>query len=320
MIKIAIVGYGNLGKGVEQNLKNHSDIEAVGVFTRRDPKSVKTLGTAVYHVDDLFDYQNKVDVCILCGSSKNDLEEQTPYLSRYFNCVDSFDIHANIIAHKRNVDKTAAESHHTSLISAGWDPGLFSMNRILFEAILPKGQTETFWGKGVSQGHSQVVRSIDGVIDAIQYTIPDQKSIADFKKGEVIDDKSKHQRHCYVVAHEKDQQRIEEEIITMPHYFADSDTSVFFISQESMNEDHQMMPHGGKVLRYGQTNVETDHLMEFNLQLDNNPEFTSSFLLMCARVVYRMNQRGDYGAKTILDVSLKDLSHQTEDELLSHYL
>ena len=325
-MKIGIYGYGNLGKGVESAVKQHSDTELVGVFTRRDPSSVKTIsGAKVYHVDEIVKFKDEIDVLILCGGSATDLPEMTPSLAKDFNVVDSFDTHAKIPEHFAAVDKSAMESKHTALISAGWDPGLFSIMRVYSEAVLPCGRDYTFWGRGVSQGHSDAIRRISGVVDARQYTIPIDSAVSAVRGGECPEftTRQKHRRECYVVAKEgANLSEIEKEIKEMPNYFADYDTTVTFITMEELRKNHSGLPHGGSVIRNGMTGIdkENTHTIEFNLRLDSNPEFTSSVLVAYARAIHRMHSRGDYGCKTVLDVSPADLSQMSGEELRKHLL
>ncbi len=308
-IRIGIYGYGNLGRGVECAIRQNPDTELVAVFTRRDPASVKTVfdGVTVANTREVLDYKDKIDVMILCGGSATDLPTQTPELAAHFNVVDSFDNHANIPVHFANVDAAATAGGKVALISAGWDPGMFSLNRLYAQAILPQGADYTFWGKGVSQGHSDAVRRIDGVADARQYTIPVEAAVEAVRRGEQpeLTTRQKHTRECFVVAEEgADRVRIEHEIKTMPNYFEPYDTTVHFITAEEMARDHSGIPHGGCVLRSGRTgkNGEHTHVIEYKLTLDSNPEFTSSVLLAYARGVYRLAQAGQSGCKTVLDV------------------
>ncbi len=308
-IRIGIYGYGNLGRGVECAIRQNPDTELVAVFTRRDPASVKTAfdGVTVANTREVLDYKDKIDVMILCGGSATDLPTQTPELAAHFNVVDSFDNHANIPAHFAAVDAAATASGKTALISAGWDPGMFSLNRLYAQAILPQGADYTFWGKGVSQGHSDAVRRIDGVADARQYTIPVEAAVESVRRGEQpeLTTRQKHTRECFVVAEEgADRARIENEIKTMPNYFEPYDTTVHFITTEEMARDHSGIPHGGCVLRSGRTGKagEHTHVIEYKLTLDSNPEFTASVLLAYARGVYRLAQAGQTGCKTVLDV------------------
>ena len=325
-MKIAIYGYGNLGRGVECSVKYHGDMELIGVFTRRDPATVKTVsGAPVYHIDRISEFKGEIDALILCGGSATDLPEMTPALARDFNVVDSFDTHAKIPEHFARVDAVAKESGHTALISAGWDPGLFSILRTYSLAVLPNGKDYTFWGRGVSQGHSDAIRRIDGVLDARQYTVPVESAIGAVMSGECPEFTTieNHKRECYVVAAESaDKARIEQEIKTMPNYFADYDTTVTFVSLEELKENHRGLPHGGHVIRNGSTgfNGENTHTIDFSLRLDSNPEFTSSVLVAYARAINRMHQRGDYGCKTVLDVAPSDLTEMTNEELRKHLL
>ncbi len=320
-MKIAIYGYGNLGRGVECAVKYHTDCELVGVFTRRAPETVKTVsGVAVYHADELCEFVGKIDVLILCGGSATDLPKMTPEMAKSFNVIDSFDTHAKIPEHFAAVDKVARESGHTALISAGWDPGLFSISRVYSSAVLPNGADYTFWGRGVSQGHSDAIRRIDGVLDARQYTVPVPAALEAVRSGECPDltTRQKHTRECYVVAKEgADLARIESEIKNMPNYFADYDTTVTFISLEELREKHSALPHGGSVIRSGKSGLsgEHSHTVEFSLALDSNPEFTSSVLVACARAIDRMHKRGTVGCKTIFDIAPADLSPLSPEEL-----
>ena len=320
-IRLAIVGYGNLGRGVECAVKNTSDIELCAIFTRRAPESVKTLtGVPVYSVDSLADMKDKLDVLILCGGSANDLPVQTPALAKDFKLVDSFDTHARIPEHFANVDAAAKTGGKVALISAGWDPGLFSLNRLLGQAVLPCGADYTFWGKGVSQGHSDAIRRIDGVLDARQYTIPVDEAVSRVRSGEnpELTTREKHTRECFVVAEEgADLERIEREIKTMPNYFADYDTTVHFISMEELRRYHSGIPHGGTVIRSGKTglNGENTHIVEFSLKLDSNPEFTSSVLVAYARAVARLAKEGSVGCKTVFDIAPAYLHPASPEEL-----
>ena len=320
-IRVAILGYGNLGRGVEAAMPNNPDMQLVGVFTRRPPETVKTLtAVSVYHVDDLLAKQSDIDVLILCGGSATDLPVQSPEWARCFNIVDSFDNHSKIPEHFAAVDAAASEGGKTALISAGWDPGLFSLQRLLGNCVLPNGQDYTFWGKGVSQGHSDAIRRIAGVKDAKQYTIPVEAALERVRAGEnpELTAREKHLRECFVVAEEgADLARIEREIKTMPAYFEPYDTTVHFISQEELERDHGGIPHGGFVLRSGVTGLkgETKQLVEFKLTLGSNPEFTSSVLVACARAVVRMDKAGMHGCKTIFDVPPAWLSPMDGAEL-----
>ena len=325
-MKIAIYGYGNLGRGVELAARQNKDMEMVGVFTRRAPESVKTLtGIPVYSVSALESFKGKIDVLVICGGSATDLPEFTPALARDFNVVDSFDTHAKIPVHFENVDSAAAETRHTALIAGGWDPGLFSIARLYASAALPEGSDYTFWGRGISQGHSDAIRRIEGVADARQYTVPISEAMNAVRRGECpeLTTRQKHLRECYVVAEEgADLAKIEQAIKTMPNYFADYDTTVTFISQEELNEKHGGMPHGGSVIRSGKTGLESEHshTVEFSLKLDSNPEFTGSVLVACARAVGRMAERGNFGCKTVFDIAPADLSALTPEELRAHML
>lgn len=313
-MKIGIYGYGNLGRGVELAIRQNADAELFGVFTRRDPKTVKTLtGAPVYAAQDVENYAGEIDVMIICGGSASDLPEMTPMLAKSFNVVDSFDTHARVPEHFANVDRAALTHAHTAIISAGWDPGLFSLARLYMNTVLPDGKDYTFWGRGVSQGHSDAIRRIPGVKDARQYTVPVEDALAKVRAGENPDltTRQKHTRECYVVAAEgADKALIEKQIKEMPNYFADYDTTVTFISEEEMKREHSELPHGGQVIRCGETGMDGahKHVMEFSLKLDSNPEFTASVLVACARAVVRMNGRQIFGCKTLFDVPPADLS------------
>lgn len=321
MINIGIVGYGNLGRGVECAVKNSNDLSLYGVFTRRDPKTLKTLtGASVYSIDKIMEHKENIDVLILCGGSATDLPIQTPELAKSFNVIDSFDTHARIPEHFENVDKAAKASGKTAVISVGWDPGMFSLNRLYAEAVLPDGKDYTFWGKGVSQGHSDAIRRIDGVLDARQYTIPVEDALKAVRSGEnpELTTGQKHTRECYVVAKEgADKARIENEIKTMPNYFADYDTTVHFISEDELKANHSGIPHGGFVIRCGKTglNGENTHIIEYSLKLDSNPEFTSSVLAAYARAAVRLNKEGVTGCKTVFDIAPVYLSPKPADAL-----
>ena len=320
-MKIGIYGYGNLGRGVEAALRQNTDMEIVGVFSRRDPAKVKTVtGIPVYSASLAEDFATEIDVMIICGGSATDLPEMTPMLAKHFNVVDSFDTHARIPEHFANVDAAAKAAGHTALISAGWDPGLFSLARLYMNTVLPEGKDYTFWGRGVSQGHSDAIRRIPGVADARQYTVPVPSALESARSGENPDlsTRQKHTRECYVVAEEgADRAKIEQQIKEMPNYFADYDTTVTFITAEEMKRDHAELPHGGQVIRSGSTGEggKHKHVMEFSLKLDSNPEFTASVLVACARAVGRMNSRGDFGCKTLFDVAPADLSPLTPEEM-----
>lgn len=323
MIKIAIVGYGNLGRGVERALKQNPDMELVGVYTRRKPETVQTEGATVFGLDDLAEQKGKIDVCILCGGSATDLPVQTPAITKLFNTIDSFDTHAKIPEHFATVDQAAKESQTVSIISTGWDPGLFSLNRLYAQSILPEGDTYTFWGKGVSQGHSDALRRIDGVAAAIQYRIPKNEVIEKLKAGKKMNltTRDKHLRECFVVLAEgADEQAIKEEIVTMPNYFAEYDTIVHFISAEELERDHSAMPHGGTVLRTGTTHENTKQVIEYKLELESNPEFTASVLVAYARACARLADEKQFGAFTVLDIAPKYLSPIADDELRKELL
>ena len=326
-IKIGILGYGNLGRGIECAIKQNDDVELAGVFTRRDPSTVKimTEGVKVYSVDDAPKMKDEIDVMILCGGSATDLPEQTPKYAQWFNVVDSFDTHKRIPEHFANVDKAASESGHVGIISVGWDPGMFSLNRMYANAILTNGKDYTFWGKGVSQGHSDAIRRIKGVKDGKQYTIPVEAALEAVRSGKnpELTTREKHTRECFVVAEEgADLARIENEIKTMPNYFDEYDTTVHFISEEELKRDHSGIPHGGFVIRTGKTgwNDENSHVIEYSLKLDSNPEFTSSVIVAYARAAYRMNQEGQKGCKTVFDVAPAYLSALSGEELRKHLL
>ena len=325
-IRIGIAGYGNLGKGVECAIKKNEDTELYGVFTRRNPESVNTLtGAPVYHMDDILNHKENIDVLIICGGSATDLPVQTPELVKNFNVIDSFDTHAKIPEHFENVDASAKESGKIAIISVGWDPGMFSLNRLYAEAILPDGKDYTFWGKGVSQGHSDAIRRIKGVVDARQYTVPVQNALDAVRSGEnpELTVRQKHTRECFVVVEDgADKARIENEIKTMPNYFADYDTTVNFISLEELKRDHNGIPHGGFVIRCGNTglNNENKHIIEYGLKLDSNPEFTSSVLVAYARAAYKMNNEGMSGCKTVFDVPPSYLSAKSPYDLRKNLL
>ena len=319
-MRLAIYGYGNLGRGVEAAMKYHGDCELVAVFTRRDPASVKTAGAPVYSADSILEFKDKIDVLILCGGSATDLPRTTHTLAEHFNVVDSYDTHATIPEHFSRVDEAAEKSGHIAMISGGWDPGLFSIARLYASSVLPEGKDYTFWGRGVSQGHSDAIRRIEGVLDARQYTVPVPAALEAVRAGECpeLTTRQKHTRECYVVAKEgADLARIESEIKNMPNYFADYDTSVTFISLEELKEKHSALPHGGSVIRSGKSGLsgEHRHTVEFSLALDSNPEFTSSVLVACARAIDRMYKRGARGCKTIFDIAPADLSPLSPEEL-----
>jgi len=326
-IRVGILGYGNLGRGVALAIRQNPDMELVAFFTRRDPASLKTCApeVPVYSVDKAVDMKGEIDVLVLCGGSARDLPVQTPEYAKYFNVVDSFDTHARIPEHFENVDKAASESGKVAIISVGWDPGMFSLQRLLGNCILPDGHDYTFWGKGVSQGHSDAIRRIEGVQDAKQYTIPVAAALERVRKGEnpELTTRQKHTRECFVVLKEgADAAKIEHEIKTMPNYFADYDTTVHFISQEELNRDHAGIPHGGFVLRSGVTgeNGETQQMIEYSLKLGSNPEFTSSVIVCYARAAYKMSREGFTGCKTVFDVPPAYLSPKSPAELRKNLL
>ncbi len=317
MIRIGIYGYGNLGRGVESAVSQNPDMELVGVFTRRDPDKVKAKAP-VYRAEDALSMQDKIDVMILCGGSATDLPVQTPRLAEYFNVVDSFDTHAKIPAHFANVDEQAKKGGKVGIISVGWDPGLFSLNRLYAGAVLPEGKDYTFWGKGVSQGHSDAIRRIEGVLDARQYTVPVEKALSAVRSGEnpTLTTREKHTRECFVVAADgADKARIEKEIKEMPNYFADYDTTVHFISMEELQEKHSGLPHGGVVIRTGKTGDGAKHTIEYALKLESNPAFTSSVLCAYARAAARLEKEGAKGCKTVLDIPPAYLSMQDGETL-----
>lgn len=326
MVSVAIVGYGNLGRGVECAIKQNEDMNLYGVFTRRAPSSVNTLtGAKAYALDDILAHKDNIDVLIICGGSATDLPVQTPELAKNFNVIDSFDTHAEIPNHFANVDNSALQSGKIAVISVGWDPGMFSLNRLYAEAILPHGETYTFWGKGVSQGHSDAIRRIDGVIDARQYTIPVESALESVRAGECpnLTTREKHKRECFVVVEDgADKARIENEIVTMKNYFADYDTTVHFISMEEMNANHSGLPHGGFVIRSGKTglDLQNNHIVEYSLSLDSNPEFTSSVLVAYARAAVRLNREGFKGCKTVFDIPPSYLSAKSSEQLRKELL
>ena len=326
-IKIGILGYGNLGRGVECAVKQNDDMELVAVFTRRNPEDVKILTEAatVCNVADVEDWKDKIDVMIICGGSATDLPKQTPVYAKMFNVIDSFDTHARIPEHFANVDAAAKEGGHVGIISVGWDPGMFSLNRLYANAILPDGNDYTFWGKGVSQGHSDAIRRVEGVKDGKQYTIPVEAALKAVSNGEnpELTTRQKHTRECFVVLEEgADAAKVEEEIKTMPNYFSDYDTTVHFISEEELKANHSGIPHGGFVLRSGKTgwDGENKHLIEYSLKLDSNPEFTSSVLIAYARAAYRLASEGQIGCKTVFDIAPAYLSAKSGEELRKHML
>ena len=325
-IRIGIVGYGNIGRGVEQAIKKNEDMELAAVFTRRDPASVKvaTEGAKVVHMDDMLSMKGDVDVMVLCGGSATDLPVMGPEIAANFNTIDSFDTHAKIPEYFANVDKAAKEGNNISIISVGWDPGMFSLNRLYAESILVQGSTYTFWGKGVSQGHSDAIRRIPGVKNAIQYTVPVDEAVDQVRSGSEpkLTTRDKHTRECYVVAQEgANKAEIENAIKTMPNYFDEYNTTVHFISEEELKRDHSKMPHGGFVIRTGETGEEGNkHVIEYSLKLDSNPEFTASVLIAYARAAYRLNQKGENGARSVFDIAPALLSMKTPEQLRKEIL
>ncbi|MBP3256038.1 MAG: diaminopimelate dehydrogenase [Clostridia bacterium] len=323
-IRIAINGYGNLGKGIEKEITKSEDMELVAIFTRRDPNTISNISDVpVISINEIENWKDKIDVVIMCGGSATDLPVQVPQMSKIFNTVDSFDTHARIPEHFAKVNESALNSKKTSVISGGWDPGMFSVMRVYADAILSNGKTYTFWGRGVSQGHSDAIRRINGVKDARQYTIPIEDAMERVRAGENpnLTAREKHLRECYVVAEEgADLERIEKEIKTMPNYFDEYDTTVNFISEEELKANHNKLPHGGFVIHSGETGEGNKEIIEYSLKLDSNPEFTSSVLIALARATYRMNQAGQYGAKTILDIPPALLSKKSPEELRKELL
>ena len=326
-MRIGILGYGNLGRGVEFAVRENSDTELAAVFTRREPSTVKinTPNVPVIKSDEAANWKDKIDVLILCGGSATDLPIQTPEFAKLFNVVDSFDTHAKIPQHFANVDKAAKDNGHTAIISAGWDPGLFSLARVYSSAVLPDGKDYTFWGKGVSQGHSDAIRRIKGVKNAKQYTVPIDSALDAVRSGKnpELTTRQKHLRECYVVLEDgANAAEVERQIKTMPNYFDEYDTTVNFISEEELIKNHSGLAHGGFVIRSGKTGQDKqhNHIIEFNLKLDSNPEFTSSVLIACARAVYRLNSEGQIGCKTLLDIPPAYLSPKSAEELRAHYL
>ena len=326
-IRIGILGYGNLGRGVECAIKQIADMELVAVFTRRDPATVQILteDVPVCRIADVQDWKDKIDVMILCGGSATDLPKQTPVYAEMFNVIDSFDTHARIPEHFEDVDAAAKKGGNDGIISVGWDPGMFSLNRLYANAILPEGKDYTFWGKGVSQGHSDAIRRVEGVKDGKQYTIPVEAALEAVRNGEnpELTTRQKHTRECFVVLEEgADAAKVEEEIKTMPNYFSDYDTTVHFISEEELKANHSGIPHGGFVLRSGKTgwDGENKHLIEYSLKLDSNPEFTASVLVAYARAAYKLAQEGQSGCKTVFDIAPAYLSAKSGAELRKHLL
>lgn len=323
-IKIGIVGYGNLGRGVEAAINQNPDMELVAVFTRRNPESLKIQSDAkVVHVDDAFSYKDEIGVMILCGGSATDLPEQVPHFAQHFNTIDSFDTHAKIPEFFDAVNEVAEKSGKVSIISVGWDPGLFSLNRLLGEVVLPVGNTYTFWGTGLSQGHSDAIRRVPGVKNGVQYTIPIEDAVNRVRNGEnpELSTREKHARECYVILEEgADAAKVEHEIKTMPNYFADYDTTVHFISEEELQKNHSGMPHGGFVIRSGESNEGHKQIVEFSLKLESNPMFTSSVLVAYARAAYKLNEKGEKGAKTVFDIPFGLLSPKSPAELRKELL
>ena len=324
-IKIGILGYGNLGRGVEAAIKQSDDMVLTGVYTRRNPETLKinTEGVAVRYVSELEPQRDDIDVLVICGGSATDLPEMTPKYAELYNVIDSFDTHANIPSHFANVDNASKKGSTVGIISCGWDPGMFSLNRLYALSILPVGNAYTFWGKGVSQGHSDAIRRIEGVLDARQYTIPVEKALNSVRAGEnpELTTREKHTRECFVVVKDgADKAKIENEIKTMPNYFADYDTTVHFISEEEMKRDHSGIPHGGSVIYSGQTGDGNNHVIEYSLNLSSNPEFTGAVLVAYARAAYKLNNEGVCGAKTVFDIAPAYLSAQSGEEIRAHYL
>lgn len=317
--RVAILGYGNLGRGVECAIKKNPDMNLVAIFTRRNPSDLKINSNAqVVSIEEIESWQNQIDVLIICGGSATDLPIQTPKYAKLFNVVDSFDTHAKIPEHFQNVDEAAKNGNKTAIISVGWDPGMFSLNRLYANAILPDGKDYTFWGKGVSQGHSDAIRRIEGVADAKQYTIPVESALESVREGvnPELSTRDKHKRECFVVLKEgANASKIEQEIKTMPNYFADYDTTVYFVSQDELNKNHAGIPHGGFVLRSGETSQNTKHLIEYSLKLDSNPEFTSSVIVAYARACHKLYNEKKYGCKTVFDIAPSYLSSKTSEEL-----
>ncbi len=326
MIKVGLYGYGNIAKGVECAVKQNKDMEVTCVFTRRDPETVSTIsGAKVYKTDDVLNHKDDIDVLVMCGGSATDLPEQTPAMAEHFNVVDSFDTHKRIPEHFANVDTAAKNGGKIGVISVGWDPGMFSLNRLYGSCILPDGADYTFWGKGVSQGHSDAIRRVEGVIDARQYTIPVEEALDAVRSGSEpkLTTRQKHTRECFVVAEEgADLERIKTEIVTMKNYFDEYDTTVNFISQEELDRDHKGIPHGGFVIRTGRTGkeLEHNHVIEYSLKLDSNPEFTSSVIVAFARAAYRLNAEGQSGCKTVFDIPPAYLSIKSAEELRKEML
>ena len=324
-IKIAIAGYGNLGRGVELSISKNPDMELVGVFSRRNPQTVQTLfsDTKVFHIDNILNFKDSVDVLILCGGSKDDLPVQAPEFAKNFNIIDSYDTHAKIPEYFTNVDKPSRQNNKVAMISIGWDPGMFSINRLYGEALLPDGETYTFWGKGLSQGHSDAVRRVNGVKNGVQYTLPSSQAIEKVRSGirPTLSTKEKHKRECYVVLEDgADAVRVDSEIKNMPDYFAPYDTTVHFISEEELSQNHNKMPHGGFVIRSGSSSEQNNQVIEYSLALESNPEFTASVIVAYARATYRLYKKGDFGAKTAFDVAPGLLSIKSPEDLRAELL
>lgn len=325
MIRLGIYGYGNLGKGVECAVKKNSDMKLCYVFTRRNPEDLKinTKDAFVVSADKVLEYKDKIDVLILCGGSATDLPKQTPYLAEHFNVIDSFDNHSKVFEHFIKVDNASKTNNKVAIISTGWDPGMFSLNRAIMGAILPDGKDYTFWGKGVSQGHSDAIRRIEGVVDARQYTIPVDEALESVRNGEnpELTTRQKHTRLCYVVVSDPSyEESVEKQIKEMPGYFADYDTTVNFISLEELKKNHSGIPHGGFVIRSGETSESVKHVIEYSLKLDSNPEFTGSVLVAYARAAYRLASQKDYGCKTVFDIAPRYLYKDSYEEMLKHIL
>lgn len=322
MINIGIVGYGNLGRGVEANLKNAPDMNLVGIFSRRNPDTLDTEATA-YHMDDILNFKDKIDVLILCGGSRSDIPEQGPALAEHFNTVDSYDNHSQIPNYFESMDSVAKAHKYVSIIATGWDPGLFSLNRLIGEAILPKGDTYTFWGKGLSQGHGDAVRRVEGVKDGVQYTIPNTELIDQIHAGETVEytSKSAHNRDVYVVLEDgADAEKVKNDIVTMPDYFEGYQTEVTFITEEELHANHAGLPHGGRVIRSGETSPDMQQVYEFGLDLGSNPEFTAAVNVAYARAAYKLHQEGHSGAQTVFDIAPKYLSPKSDADLRKELL
>ncbi|MBG9978036.1 diaminopimelate dehydrogenase [Ruoffia tabacinasalis] len=322
MINIGIVGYGNLGRGVEANLKNAPDMNLVGIFSRRNPDTLDTEATA-YHIDDILNFKDEIDVLILCGGSRSDIPEQGPALAEHFNTVDSYDNHSQIPNYFESIDTVAKAHKYVSIIATGWDPGLFSLNRLIGEAILPKGDTYTFWGEGLSQGHGDAVRRVEGVKDGVQYTIPNTELIDQIHAGETVEytSKSAHNRDVYVVLEEgADAEKVKNDIVTMPDYFEGYQTEVTFITEEELHANHAGLPHGGRVIRSGETSPDMQQVYEFGLDLGSNPEFTAAVNVAYARAAYKLHQEGHSGAQTVFDIAPKYLSPKSAADLRKELL